>query len=247
MSIYHWILLASIIFCFIVCLGWFLKLIKPVKDYAEPNGSIKDGVVYSNTIAMMPNHKESAYKHWPTYISGIIFHIGILTAIVLVILQLIFPHLMNSPALGKNYEFEIEALKYAHEFKLMTAENMFATWTYVEWFRLILGLGLLVSTCCGIGMFIKRVTTKEMRYLSNPDDYISICLVTFFLFTSALAMLFPLVSFTKPLVFIVATIVFCYIPFGKLRHFLYFFSARYHLGAFYGKRGVWSMKKNKNN
>jgi hypothetical protein len=30
-----------------------------------------------------------------------------------------------------------------------------------------------------------------------------------------------------------------YIPAGKLRHTVYFFAARYHLGYFFGWRGVW--------
>jgi nitrate reductase gamma subunit len=213
-------------------------LIKPVKDYAEPKGTVKDGVIYSSTVAMLPNHKESAYKHLPTYIGGIIFHIGILTAIVLIILQLIIPNFMHSAALGKNYDLEIEMLKLG---------SKFTSWTYVEWLRLIFGVGLIISACCGMGMLIKRITNKELKHLSTPDDYISNILVTLFLLSSALAMLFPVCSFSKPLVFIIATLMFIYIPFGKLRHFLYFFSARYQLGVFFGKRGAWSMKNNKNN
>ncbi|MDL2239426.1 hypothetical protein LJC69_05200 [Bacteroidales bacterium OttesenSCG-928-K22] len=247
MSFYHWILLASIIFCFIACLCWFLKLIKPVKDYAEPAGTVKDGVLYSSTVAMLPNHKESAYLHFPTYIAGIIFHIGILTAIVLVILQMIFPHFMHSAALGKNYESEIGLLNIAREMKTIGNGGVFAGWTYVEWLRLVFGIGLLISACCGLGMLVKRFTNSELKQLSNPDDFISSSLVTLFLFASACAMLFPLCTFSKPFVFVVATIMFCYMPFGKLRHFIYFFSARYQLGAFFGRRGTWSMKKQKNN
>ena len=34
-------------------------------------------------------------------------------------------------------------------------------------------------------------------------------------------------------------------PLGKLRHAVYYFAARYHLGFFYGWRNVWPNKENK--
>jgi phosphate/sulfate permease len=78
MTIYHWILLAAIFFCIAACFMWFIKLMqRRVKDYAEAKGSDIDGVEYSCTKAMLPNHKESAYKHLPTYTAGIIFHRGL--------------------------------------------------------------------------------------------------------------------------------------------------------------------------
>jgi hypothetical protein len=35
-----------------------------------------------------------------------------------------------------------------------------------------------------------------------------------------------------------ATALFLYLPFGKIRHCVFFFSTRYHFGAFFGRRGV---------
>ena len=46
------------------------------KDKSEPSGSVKEGVVYANTRAMMPDQKESAYLHIPSYATGMLFHIG---------------------------------------------------------------------------------------------------------------------------------------------------------------------------
>jgi hypothetical protein len=42
--------------------------------------------------------------------------------------------------------------------------------------------------------------------------------------------------------FIFAGVLFLYLPSGKLKHSLYFFAARYHLGFFYGWRGIWPLK-----
>ena len=238
MSVYHWLLLASIAFCFFVCLCWFLKIIKPVKDFSDAKGSVSDGVIYSNTVAMLPHHKESAFLHLPTYIGGIIFHIGIFVSILFIILQLIFPEFWYSAALGENYSLDIGILEYRHKFH---------QWDYIDWLRLIFGIGLIISALCGLAILIKRFVNKELKQLSNLDDFISNILVTIFLSASAFAMLMPYNALSKPLVFVVATVLFFYMPFGKLRHFLYYFGARYQLGVFYGKRGVWSMKNKKSN
>jgi hypothetical protein len=42
------------------------------------------------------------------------------------------------------------------------------------------------------------------------------------------------------------SLLMLYIPIGKLRHTVYFFAARYHLGYFFGWRGVWPPAKLKN-
>ncbi|MDD4142440.1 MAG: hypothetical protein PHR20_06605 [Bacteroidales bacterium] len=217
---------------------WFIKLMqRRVKDYAEAKGSDIDGVEYSCTKAMLPNHKESAYKHLPTYTAGIIFHIGLFTSFILLLLQLIIPEFLNSPPLGDKYRIAIKAMSLAREFS--------SGREWQDWLRLILGLCLCVSSCCGIAILAKRFMNKTLKDLSNLDDYISNMLVTLFQIASACAMLFPLWAPSKPMLFIVATILFLYIPFGKLRHFIYFFAARIHLGIFFGSRGVWSMKNKK--
>jgi hypothetical protein len=98
---------------------------------------------------------------------------------------------------------------------------------------------LAVSSICGLGILIKRITIKKLKSLSNPDDYISNLLVTAFqIFT-----LIMLVNETfTPYYFLCAGLLFLYLPLGKLKHSLYFFAARYHLGFFYGWRGIWPAK-----
>ena len=98
---------------------------------------------------------------------------------------------------------------------------------------------LLLTGFSGLGILIKRLIKKELRFLSNPDDYISNILVTVFHFMTAL-ILYNKSSF--PVYFIAASVLMLYLPLGKLKHTVYFFAARYHLGFFYGWRGVWPPK-----
>jgi len=101
---------------------------------------------------------------------------------------------------------------------------------------------LALSGVSGAGIFLKRVAVKKIRSLSNPDDYISNVLVTVFQFFT-LGMLVK--GSVSPAYFICASLLLLYGPLGKLKHSLYFFAARYHLGFFYGWRGVWPEKSHK--
>ena len=98
---------------------------------------------------------------------------------------------------------------------------------------------LTISGLSGLGILIKRMTNKELRALSNPDDYISNLLVTTFQLISAIVLYW--VTFF-PVYFITVSVLLLYLPIGKLKHTIYFFAARYHLGFFYGWRGVWPPK-----
>jgi hypothetical protein len=103
---------------------------------------------------------------------------------------------------------------------------------------LIIGF-LALSGGSGLAILIKRIIKKELRALSNPDDFISNFLVTMVQLITALT-LFDVMFF--PVYFIVVSILLLYLPVGKLKHTVYFFAARYHLGNFYGWRGVWPPK-----
>lgn len=98
---------------------------------------------------------------------------------------------------------------------------------------------LTASSISGLGIFLKRTTQKKLRSLSNPDDYISNLLVTVFQFFTMIALISEAFA---PYYFICAGILLLYLPLGKLKHSLYFFAARYHLGFFYGWRGIWPEK-----
>ena len=98
---------------------------------------------------------------------------------------------------------------------------------------------LLISGMCGLGLFIQRAAVRKLRQLSNPDDYISNLLVSLLhLLTAGLLVNEAL----APVYFVLASVLLLYLPVGKLRHTVYFFAARYHLGFFYGWRGIWPPK-----
>jgi hypothetical protein len=115
----------------------------------------------------------------------------------------------------------------------------FFRFSFANTFQWVLICILIASSVSGLGIFFKRIIVKKLRALSTPDDYVSNLLVTAF-------QIFTLIVLVKdtftPYYFICAGILFLYLPLGKLKHSLYFFAARYHLGFFYGWRGIWPVK-----
>ncbi|MCL1968128.1 MAG: hypothetical protein FWF65_00970 [Bacteroidetes bacterium] len=204
-----------------MCVLHFLRLVKlgAPKDLSEESGNVPAGVLYSNTVAMLPNHKESAYMHLPTFTAGAMFHIGTFLALFCFVL------LFFKAVWGFFFQHELLSLLVA----------------LYMWF----------SVCCGKGLIIKRVISKKLRPISNADDYISVSLTALFQFATAL--LFTTFAFHDffssevpgwiiIVYFVVSTLLFFYLPFGKLKHAVYYFAARYHLGFFYGRRGTWPPK-----
>jgi hypothetical protein len=98
---------------------------------------------------------------------------------------------------------------------------------------------IVLASICGVGILIKRISKNELRQLSNPDDYISNILVTAFQIITASTLYF---QFPYSLLFVYAAVLFIYMPIGKLRHSIFFFTSRIHLGKYFGKRGVWPVK-----
>ena len=103
--------------------------------------------------------------------------------------------------------------------------------------NLLLSCLLVISASCGLGIFVKRWLKTPLRKLSNPDDYISNLLVTAFQVVTAIQLNSAILAY-----FIISSVLFLYLPMGKLKHLVYFFAARYQLGFFYGRRGVWPPK-----
>lgn len=107
----------------------------------------------------------------------------------------------------------------------------------LETLKIALSIFLSISTICGVCIFVKRIFSKDLKLISNADDYISNFLVTCFQLATVLHF-----YDTGLLYYIFASLLFIYIPFGKLKHFIYFFAARYQLGLFFGHRGTWPVK-----
>ena len=95
---------------------------------------------------------------------------------------------------------------------------------------------LAATALCGVALLVRRLGDRALRYFSSPDDYFSNALVTGL---QALACLALVRESFEPALLIWAGLVFIYLPFGKLRHAIYFVPVRFLLGSFYGKRGVW--------
>ena len=92
---------------------------------------------------------------------------------------------------------------------------------------------------CGFSILLKRLSKEPLRRLSNPDDFIANILVTLAHWMTALVLLD---SAAEPAYYLLIALLFLYFPLGKLKHTVYFFAARYHLGFFYGWRGIWPPK-----
>jgi hypothetical protein len=112
------------------------------------------------------------------------------------------------------------------------------------WLAIAISAFLCVASFSGLAILIKRIVRKELRSLSNPDDFISNALVTLFQIATIAVLFLPAVLQSYSLIipssyYLIFTILMLYIPVGKLRHTVYFFAARYHLGYFFGWRGVW--------
>ena len=100
----------------------------------------------------------------------------------------------------------------------------------------IISVFLALTTLSGLWILIRRALDKTLRTLSNPDDYLSNILVT--LFQAATIGILHSEQLIATY-FITASALLLYLPMGKLRHAVYFFAARYHLGYFFGYRGTW--------
>ena len=111
---------------------------------------------------------------------------------------------------------------------------------YPQWLSLALAACLLVSGVCGTVLLIKRFVNKNLHSLANPDDYLSNFFTTLLHFATACYLAFAGCCCSVPYIYYIsATLLLVYMPFGKLRHVVYYFAARYHLGFFYGWRNVW--------
>jgi nitrate reductase gamma subunit len=191
---------ASVLFCLVILTVTVMRTFafgrRPT--YAHSRGSGFGGILYAFGPGMLPWEKESAAKHIWTYWGGILYHAGILTAMMFLVTVLLG---ISPPQ------------------------------TFLQPVRILLLIGLI----SGVALLVKRTLKPQMRFLSGGDDYLANILVDLLLFfalaaTFAEAMLVPFLA--------VAIIIFIYVPFGKLRHCVFFFYTRILFGDFFGKRGV---------
>jgi hypothetical protein len=114
---------------------------------------------------------------------------------------------------------------------------IFAPWiesipAAILWLAMALTLAGAVFGFAGIYI---RLTGKNERALSLPDDYFSVFLTSLF---SALAFGALLTPTVLPYLYVVTALMSIYIPFSKIRHCVYFFYSKFIFGYSFGHRGV---------
>ena len=91
----------------------------------------------------------------------------------------------------------------------------------------------------GVALLVRRARSPLLRTISVPDDYMANALTTAFI---ALAALHLLVARLESAFLVVAMLLLAYAPLGKIRHCLFFFISRGHLGRHYGRRGTFPLR-----
>lgn len=220
MAWYFWMALAALLICVVQFIIKFIRLVKlgAPKDLSQPKGKVSDGIRYSITVAMLPQNKESAYLHLPTYIAGILYHIGTFFSLSLFVW-----------------------ISVAFAIRFYASNDIIDNYPeYLYIGHCIAACLLFTTAACGFSILIKRLVRKELRFFSLFDDYFSNLITTLMQLATAIFLLYPQ---TVIWYCVVMTLVFLWMPAGKTKHVLYFFAARYHLGFFYGRRGVWPPEK----
>lgn len=93
----------------------------------------------------------------------------------------------------------------------------------------------LAGGMAGLGLLLKRGLNSQLRGLSSPDDFVANLLSSLFVLLAFLASFGPA---AEAIWMSEAILLLLYAPLGKIRHCLFFFTTRYHLGAFFGRRGT---------
>ncbi len=109
----------------------------------------------------------------------------------------------------------------------------FMTWPV----RLIFAILIAPSVLVGFFKLYQRITRKELRIISTPDDYFSLASMQLFLFFAVMALLTNAPGW-RMVYFLVTAFFLFYVPFSKISHYIYFFFARFLMGSRYGARGV---------
>ncbi|MCU0610832.1 MAG: hypothetical protein MUE60_03465 [Candidatus Eisenbacteria bacterium] len=164
---------------------------------AAPQGSARRGIIYAFGAGMLPSAKESARDHLPVYVTGMLYHAGIFSGLLYLLLAV----LGILPA------------------------------TLAALLRIPVALGAMA----GLALMGRRMMVTHLRQLSCPDDFAANLIVDVFLVAAVVDSLLPA---ARAPFYLVAILMFLYIPAGKIRHCFFFFYMRVLYGLFFGRRGV---------
>ena len=101
--------------------------------------------------------------------------------------------------------------------------------------EILLRVALASGVIAGIGLLLKRIVVAHMRAISDSDDFVSNGLVTI---SMALALMTTFDAGFRTAWYAFTTSLLLYIPFGKIRHCVFFFYSRFLFGEFFGRRGI---------
>ena len=214
MSWYIWTSLAALLFCVVILGKHFMRLLK--------HGPPKDFSQKSGNIAHAICYSCIGAMS-PMQKESAYLHLPTYTAGI-------FFHIGNFLAITVYLLFTLTVIFNFH-IPIESATNLIV---------IIAAIITFIAALCGLGLFIKRLIKKELRALSCMDDYISNLLCTAMLFATTYSLL--TLQFGA-VYYVVMALLLVWLPLGKIKHVLYFFFARYHLGFFYGWRGTWPPKK----
>jgi hypothetical protein len=87
----------------------------------------------------------------------------------------------------------------------------------------------------GLAGIFMRLSEENTRVLSLPDDYFSVFLTSAFAALACVSLAWPAML---PVFYLTSAVMLVYIPFGKIRHCVYFFYSKFFFGLSFGRRGV---------
>jgi hypothetical protein len=191
---------AAFAFALIALAGLVRRILKigGQPDFARADGSPRRGMIYAFSTGMLPWEKESVSDHLPTFVAGLLYHFGIFSALLLLVL-------------------------------VITGNDA------GRFLTVILRFALLAGLISGIGLLLKRTALTKMRMISVPDDFWANLLVDA---TLAMALMVTFTRTAIPVFLVISAVLLVYVPFGKIRHCVFFFYTRIVFGAFFGRRGV---------
>ena len=105
--------------------------------------------------------------------------------------------------------------------------------------RLSLAALFSIGAVLGLAGFWIRMADPSLRLLSTPDDYFSLALVPLFLASAAAS---AASIELLPAFWAISGVTMAYAPFGKIKHFIFFFYERVFVGLFFGRRGTLEWK-----
>jgi len=109
--------------------------------------------------------------------------------------------------------------------------------------RLVFAILIAPSVFVGFAKLYQRLSKKELRVISTPDDYFSLASMQFFLFFAVMALITD-APMWRMWYFLITAFFLFYVPFSKISHYIYFFFARFLMGSRYGTRGVIPQREN---